>query len=670
MKNPRIVCCARWFAAVLISLLFVQCAPPVPPELTSPLPEDFIPAERDPQNLTQLLSHASLIVVGRVGPVERYLDFVVYDEDGELLTQRPIDKYGYPMSDMPATDFRIDVETVLRDDGAIAAGKPLLLRIPAHLTEEGIGKLRSIDTSGFEYTYPWTGDRGLFLLAPTPDGEAYSLHDWQWSWLLLEGESLRLSNGVQSPAVLNNEPVTLGNINAALSHPDAAYTPLRERVMWVSDLPRYYATAPGSEETPLAAGERPAPTDWLSPLDPAYIPTLTSLIISQPLIVRGEIGEIVGHHDYTVYDEMGELVAEQPDGAPDRPTTDLLLRVDEVLRSDGKTYPSQEIVLRVDGYLSEEIVRALRNNAHFSDLEFPPVFTGDKGIFILFSEPDGEAYNLPYGPWSLLTESDGVLHLSNGRRAVFTSPEVEGPVTVETFLAAVESAQRTADGFPLPPGQQADSPLPTPDLVPELMGKYFMSRAQAETSAEWLQSGGQRWIDEFGAVLSRVRRAEPTFVTAAHQIFPPFTFTIYFSQPYQGDFAATYLQGYEWAENVVLEVMPDPASYTPEPTPIPTPTVDPVAYYMARDGISRVAALDKIDQIRRNTEQWSAEARELLEHLRQVEKHYAAGWVSTEPIFTVYVRFDYPNPDADAFAEKYLEGYDWADRVVVLGADE
>ncbi len=159
-----------------------------------------------PPSLDELVDKASLIFIGAVGPVEQYLETVgVYGEERQLkLTGK--DAEGNPLPGYPVTDFILQVEEVIRDDGTIARGEPIVLRVVGHATEE----LKQASQEG-EYPATFTGDRYLFLLSPYPDGETYGFYYGPWSRLIIDGEMLRVSNGAQSPLQFWDvaEPVTL-----------------------------------------------------------------------------------------------------------------------------------------------------------------------------------------------------------------------------------------------------------------------------------------------------------------------------------------------------------------------------------------------------------------------------------------------------------------------------
>ena len=129
--------------------------------------------------------------------MEQTWGMVTY-EDGQLLASDSIRDLQpgeiREVMEYPATDFRLEVEEVLRDDGSIAAGDPIILRVLGHVTAD----LKESSLAGF-YPVTYTGDRYLFLLTPYPDGETYGFYYGPWSRLLLDDDLLFASTGPPEP---------------------------------------------------------------------------------------------------------------------------------------------------------------------------------------------------------------------------------------------------------------------------------------------------------------------------------------------------------------------------------------------------------------------------------------------------------------------------------------
>jgi hypothetical protein len=126
-----------------------------------------------PPSIDELVDKASLIFIGEIGPVEQYIEVYGYGEDGQL--EFPgTDDQGTALPGWPVTDFILQVEEVIRDDGTIARGEPIVLRWLGHATE----RLKQASQEG---EYPVS-----FYYGP-------------WSRLIIDGEMLRVSNGKQQP---------------------------------------------------------------------------------------------------------------------------------------------------------------------------------------------------------------------------------------------------------------------------------------------------------------------------------------------------------------------------------------------------------------------------------------------------------------------------------------
>lgn len=182
-----------------------RCQPERSLGQANPLPTgaNIAAAVPAPKTLDELLNSAPLIFIGEIGPVVQYGTFAGYRPDGKMLTET--DPAGNPLPQVPFTDFTLKVEEVLRDDGAIASGKPIILRMGGYATPE-MKKL----TENSDYPFSYTGDRHLFLLTPGPDGKTYGLHYGPWSRLLIDGKILRVSNGARQVLQLDSKkPISL-----------------------------------------------------------------------------------------------------------------------------------------------------------------------------------------------------------------------------------------------------------------------------------------------------------------------------------------------------------------------------------------------------------------------------------------------------------------------------
>jgi hypothetical protein len=377
--------------------------PPVRSSSATPLP---------PLSPEEIVGAASLIFVGSVEQLDQYTDFAVYTEYGRL-ERNVTDAVGNPLPNIPVTDYLLTVEDVIRDDGAIASEKPVVLRMigAASLDTKGLTK----DT---EFPYSYVGDRRLFLLTPNPDGKTYGLRFGPWSRLILDGDALHVSNGVREPFKLagNDRPATLEEF---------------VRFVEAQPLPEERAAISTPSSTIVDAVGRRIDTLVITP--PA---SLAVLVNAAPLIVIGKVGEVQEYLDYLSYDEVGQLrLNAQPEGRmiPAYPATDFVLEVEEVIRDDGAVGRGWPIILQLAGHITEAGKRLTQTDA------YPASFTGDRYLFLLTPNPDGRTYGLVYGPWSRLRLDDDVLRVSDNWQSVLQFPESTELITLDDFIRYVQT---------------------------------------------------------------------------------------------------------------------------------------------------------------------------------------------------------------------------------------
>lgn len=178
--------------------------------LTSPIPPPVAPPGSGaapigpPTTTRELIEPAQLIFIGEVGPVVQRRTYSGYGSNGQLLDG--FNEAGTPVPQAPITDFEVKVERAIRDDGTIASGRPIILRMSGDATPE----MKAI-TRNTDYPFSYTGDRYIFLLTRNPDGTTYSFYHGPWSRLLIDGDILRASNGTQDLLKLDGSeaPISL-----------------------------------------------------------------------------------------------------------------------------------------------------------------------------------------------------------------------------------------------------------------------------------------------------------------------------------------------------------------------------------------------------------------------------------------------------------------------------
>lgn len=151
-----------------------------------------------PQSMNELLRPAQVIVIGSIGPIVQHGVFAGYDKNGKAIYTLSVNTPG--TGGVPFTDYQILMEQVLKDDGTIAAGKQLIVRMPG---DHSLG----IDRVGtFLISAP--GDRHLFILSRNPDKITYGFYYGPWSRLTIDGQVVTPSDTKHTPLFGKNTTPT------------------------------------------------------------------------------------------------------------------------------------------------------------------------------------------------------------------------------------------------------------------------------------------------------------------------------------------------------------------------------------------------------------------------------------------------------------------------------
>jgi len=237
--------------------------------------------------LDALVGQAALVFTGEIGLVKQYIEIAGYSAAGQLVLPGT-DADGNPLPGLPATDFLLTVEQVIRDDGSIARGEPIILRMPGYIT----AAMKQPSQAG-EYPVSYTGDRYLFLLSPYPDGQTYGFYFGPWSRLIMNGNELRVSNGKQQPFQFGegDEPITL------------------------DEFIRYVQTRTSSEASALIS-PLATPISTRASQEGGFVPaapeTLAELVSRAPLIMIGTVGPEPQYTSIVPYRE-GQPVTDDAD---------------------------------------------------------------------------------------------------------------------------------------------------------------------------------------------------------------------------------------------------------------------------------------------------------------------------------------------------------------------
>lgn len=149
----------------------------------------FVPP---PRTISDLVGQSDIIIQGSISKIVKEGYFSGYDNGGNLI---PSQSPNQTNPSLPYTDYEVNVEKTLRDDGTVQSGKPLILRLIGHPQYAPNGNPSR--QGYFPMSYP--GDRHMFFLSKNPDN-TYGLFYGPWSRLNVEGASVTISNDQRTPA--------------------------------------------------------------------------------------------------------------------------------------------------------------------------------------------------------------------------------------------------------------------------------------------------------------------------------------------------------------------------------------------------------------------------------------------------------------------------------------
>ena len=153
-----------------------------------------------PDDLAELVSKSDIIIVGTVNSVVKNGTLKSYNEADNTRVDEWVEETDAPTTPyLPHTDYLVSVETTIKDDGTIAAGDDIVLRM--------VGRNSSTQVSANPrlMTLPTIGDRRLFTLSENPDG-TYGLRGW-WSHFVIDGDTVTHSDDLRSPVTFSNKTV-------------------------------------------------------------------------------------------------------------------------------------------------------------------------------------------------------------------------------------------------------------------------------------------------------------------------------------------------------------------------------------------------------------------------------------------------------------------------------
>jgi hypothetical protein len=167
---------------------------------SEPIDMDMSLTLSTPKSIDDLVQVADVIVVGKVGPIVNQANFSGYGKDDAQRNQRP----GDPVSpSLPVTDYQIEVQDVLLDDGLISSGEPLILRAFHQPKNE---------------VEAYTGDHNLLFLSRNPDNATYGLYYISKSRIAIDGPVATYSDGTAIPFADRLSPATfIKNVQDSVS---------------------------------------------------------------------------------------------------------------------------------------------------------------------------------------------------------------------------------------------------------------------------------------------------------------------------------------------------------------------------------------------------------------------------------------------------------------------
>jgi hypothetical protein len=143
-----------------------------------------------PDTMDKLVEKADIIVIATIGKKVAEPSFVAYNEQGKPMTA---EEMNVPKNwESRFHDFEVLVEQTIKDDGTLAAQKPLILR--TRFAREST----KLDPEDY-YPGVFSGDRYLMFLSHDPDRKTYGFYYAAGSRLLIDGPTITQSDGPRSP---------------------------------------------------------------------------------------------------------------------------------------------------------------------------------------------------------------------------------------------------------------------------------------------------------------------------------------------------------------------------------------------------------------------------------------------------------------------------------------
>jgi hypothetical protein len=179
------------------------------------------------ESLEDLVNQSDIVVTGKIGSVLEASEFWEYDDAGNLIKAVPEEYKGDRPLLAKYVDYEVKVQQVLKDDGLVKSGRILILRMPDLGVEGDNPTLEVIisepqpDRSKKQKSRPAPDNRRrLFILKQNPDKKTYGAHYFSQGLLIIDGNTVTLSNGqreaLELPGASGNPEKFIQEVKALL----------------------------------------------------------------------------------------------------------------------------------------------------------------------------------------------------------------------------------------------------------------------------------------------------------------------------------------------------------------------------------------------------------------------------------------------------------------------
>ena len=181
-----------------------------------------------PESLESLLNESALIVIGEVGPVYQHHDHIIYSDDGRLLIEGDEKERAFAeRNGIAATDLHFTVHEVIRDDGTVARGEPIYLRVYGHVTDKSIEELLKTPPEELvpNLVPPPPAGKLLYLLNPVSEGRGIYTTALGWGAFTIDGDQLYRAGLGEVLQIYDSGPITFSQLTETAKGEEAQFVP-------------------------------------------------------------------------------------------------------------------------------------------------------------------------------------------------------------------------------------------------------------------------------------------------------------------------------------------------------------------------------------------------------------------------------------------------------------